>query len=251
MIAFNLEKSTEVLQLSLIKKQVDEIKPCQVHLEFDVSGSFDYEHRDGHTQKLLNRFVPFAMLFDKDKTLDGYVFASKAEKLEDINEQNYSNYVRDSIMKSSIYNGGTQYCPIFKLMIDESGLQGVETETKVVAKSGFFSKLLNLKTKVECIVPTGEKEKHLHFFITDGEAFDQGKSRRLLENTIKDNVFIVFISIYDEKIGFLESSFGDKEYSSYLNFTHSELHNLENMSDEAMYDMLLNKNLVSWMNKTC
>lgn len=79
-IVFPLEKATQSLSLELKKRDVDKIIPCQVKLAMDVSGSFEDEHGEGLTQNLLNRLVPFAMLFDKDGVIDSYTFSHVAGK---------------------------------------------------------------------------------------------------------------------------------------------------------------------------
>ena len=108
-IQFDLNKPKEKLQFVLQKHNVNTIIPCQVHLAFDVSLSFDDEHSSGYTQQLLNRIVPFSLLFDKNQTLDSYVFGSGAQKLDDININNFNTYVRTDIRRSSLYNSGKYF----------------------------------------------------------------------------------------------------------------------------------------------
>lgn len=71
------------------------------------------------------------MLFDKNQTLDSYVFGSGAEKLDDINLTNFENYVRTDIQRSKIYNSGTEYLPIFRMLVDAAG----PTEVRVAQPS--------------------------------------------------------------------------------------------------------------------
>lgn len=247
MISFDLEKSTEVLQFSLEKHQVSAIYPCQVNLTFDVSGSFHDEHRDGHTQRLLNRFVPFAMLFDKDKTLSSYVFSNLSEKLGDINEANYSDYVKRYIQRSNVYNGGTKYVPIFQKLIEDTKAEIAPVQQ--APRKGFMSRLFGTTEASEVsVAPTAEK--HLHIFVTDGEATDQNSAALLLNKLMNENknVYFLFISISSTPIKFLQDAYGNTEYSSYINFTIPELRNLANVDDEALYDLILNDSMVNWMN---
>lgn len=259
MISFDLEKSTEILQFTLDKHQVSAIYPCQVNLTFDVSGSFDDEHRNGYTQELLNRFVPFAMLFDKDKTLASYVFSRHCEQLDDINEQNYSDYVNRHIRRSGCYNGGTRYVPIFEKLIDDTKaemktVQVTRTEQVPVSNS-FIGRIFGKKETrevVETQLIEGEKEKHLHIFVTDGEAQDETQAARLLDGLLSEhkNIYFLFISISNTPLQFLERTYGNNEYSSYINFTIPQLRNLKNVGDEELYDLILNNSMIQWMNRT-
>ena len=246
MISFDLEKSTEALQFSLVKHNVGTILPCQVNFTMDVSGSFDDEHRNGYTQQLLNRFVPFAMLFDKDKTLGSYVFASRCEQLGDINERNYADYIRKSVQRSSVYNGGTNYVPIFDLLIENTK---AEIEAPV-STGGFLSRLFGRSKPAETATTT--PEKHLHIFVTDGEAFDQDEAARHLDDLLNQhtNIYFLFVSISPRPMRFLQEHYGDKAFSSYINMTPQELKNLQNTSDEALYDLVLTDSMTAWMNRT-
>jgi hypothetical protein len=49
---------------------------------------------------------------------------------------------------------------------------------------------------------------------------------------------------------FLQDHYGDKTSSSYINMTPQELKNLQNISDEALYDLVLTDSMTAWMNRT-
>lgn len=248
-IQFDLKKTTKALSLVLEKHQVQKIIPSQVHLAFDVSYSFEDAHDDGYTQQLLNRIVPFSMLFDKNHTLDSYVFSHVAEKIEDINLNNFSDYVVKQIQTSKTYNGGTNYLPIFKLLINSTNPQPVSVVTQQPT-AGFFNKLFG---KTETVVTTiePEQEKHLVFFVTDGEADDQEAAARFLAQTLPEtcNPYFVFISIAKKPFNFFTKNYLNTSYSSYVNFTSDQLHSLTNMSDEDLYELFITDSLINWMNK--
>lgn len=247
---FELTKATEALKFELNKREVDSILPCQVKLAFDVSYSFEDEHRNGYTQQLLNRFVPFAMLFDKDKTLDSFVFASEEEQLVDVTERNYADYVRKTIMRSNSYGGGTAYLPVLRHMLENDNTANPVAEA-AEAVTGLFGRLFGKKK--EPVVQVGQvsaksADKNLIFFVTDGEAADQSRAQQYLNATMPDGKnFIVFISIGHRDFNFFVDNYKDTEYSSYFNLTPSELRNLEKMSDADMYDLILTPQLIEWM----
>lgn len=255
-IQFNLQKSTEALSFALVKHNVNTIVPCQVHMVMDVSGSFEDEHRAGYTQQLLNRFVPFSMLFDKDKVLDSYAFASRAEQLQEINENNFSNYIKQYVPYQGKFGYSTDYADAFRLMVGStkgSTTQQVK-ETVTKAATGFFGKLFG-KTTTEVVTKTVAaptsyaQDKHLFFFVTDGAPDSESEARQVLAELMEDNIFIVFISINNSRVSFLEK-FAKEPYAMYINYTPRDLRNLANVTDEALYDQLLSApQLVTWMNK--
>ena len=233
-IQFNLQKSTETLAFNLQKKNVGTINPCQVTFVHDVSGSFSDEHENGYTQALLNRFVPFANLFDKNKTMESFAFSSRAEQLDDITVKNYENYIRKEVIGCNVYNGGTRYHTAIDLIVDN---------LKQPKSKGFFGNVFSKKFV--------EAEKYLHFFLTDGESQSESQDFHTINTLLgkEGNHFIVFLSVAPYKLSFLERNYGDHEYTDYHNFTVAQLKNLDSLSDDDLYEMLLSSQLVKWMNK--
>lgn len=253
-LKFDLVKPTEALSFVLQKNNVATIVPSQVHLAFDVSFSFHDEHSAGYTQQLLNRFVPFSLLFDKNKTLDSYVFATGCEKLDDINESNFSDYVKKHIQKSNSYNGGTSYLPIFKLLVSSTN-NSAPAPVERPSAPGFFGRLFGKSQPVEYPAPTVQttdpEEKHLVFFVTDGAASDQERAKEFLDSTLKtvSNPYFVFISIGDKEFKFFKDNYKTTSYSNYFNLTADQLKGLSGVSDESLYEKIISPSLADWMNK--
>lgn len=253
-IQFNLEKSTQALQFSLEKNNVGKINPCQVHVAMDTSGSFYDEHEAGYTQQLLNRLVPFSMLFDKDKVLDSISFACEAVVLPEITERNYATYIKKHVPWQR--GGTTDYADAFRLMIESTEESTMQQVTKSIIKpaTGFLGKLFGKKTVEEvtenvAVGTSYAEDKHLFFFITDGSPNSQSEAQQALSQLMKDNVFIVFISISRSRISFLER-FAKEPYAMYLNYTPNQLRTLQDVTDEQLYDQFLAApQLVAWMNK--
>lgn len=257
-IKFDMQKATEALVFTLEKVGVGTIIPCQVHMVMDTSYSFKDEHERGYTQQLLNRFVPFAMLFDLNRSLDSYAFSSRAVSLPDITERNFENYIKKHVVGSDGYGNGTNYAPAFRLMVESSqeSLESVLQAPVAEKPRGFLSRIFGGKsTEAQTSAPaisagTGKPEKHLHFFITDGEPQDDAEhvlSSLLAQNP---NVFVVFLSVSNRPVRYLEDMAERTVNTSYINLTLSELHNLPNVTDEEMYSQLLaDQSLVDWMNK--
>lgn len=248
---FPLKKATESLQFELKKREVDTIIPCQVKVAMDVSGSFDDEHTDGYTQDLLNRFVPFSLVFDKDGVIDSYTFSHVAGRLPQINQFNFGSYIRDEVIRCYGYNGATEYTPVLRLIDEDASPQDIVIEAQPERKVGFLGRLVGQKDKeaVAGQVIKGEVEKELVFFVTDGESSDTQTSKAYLESMAKKNIFFVFIGVGDRDIKLFKESFESTPYSIYLRLSKNEIRDIKNWTDEEMYDKLLQPSLVAWMNK--
>src|SRR4051812_26480201 len=100
-LQLNLQKSAQALRLNLAKRGI--VAPPQADLAFnmDVSGSFEDEHRDGLTQTLLTRLVPWGMVFDPDKKLDVFTFSDGPDHVHhvgDITEATVDSYIENRII---------------------------------------------------------------------------------------------------------------------------------------------------------
>ena len=226
-MSLNLNLSKQNLQLTLEKKNIPSITNMNVEFAMDVSASFADEHRNGYTQQFLNRFVPFALLFDPDKKMGMYAFSSSYEKLKDVSESNYQDYVSSTIRTCSVYNCGTNYSEVIKEMITPS-------KDKPGVFSSFFK---SSETKVS---------PKLCFFVTDGEPFDTSKTLNVLKELEGSNTFIVLISISSKPISFLETMQRSQNVT-YMNFTPQELKQIQSVSDENLYDRLLDDELTTWL----
>lgn len=240
-VSLNLSKN--VLSLELSKKGVGEIKPCQVSFQLDVSGSFHNEHRNGYTNDLLTRILPFALLFDKDGVLDMFSFGNESLSLTQVTERNFIGYVKNNVMNQKNYNGwATNYKPAFKDLFDN----GVKEEVVEVASNGFWGKVFGGTKQTKEMKSIG---KHLSFFVTDGFPSDPLESIDFFKSYIDPEHFIVFISISGISIDHLNFNYRNKKNSNYINITHEELSLLSEKSDEDLYEMFLTPTLIDWMNK--
>lgn len=241
MSVVNLNLSKDNLALELTKSGVEEIIPCQVSFQLDVSGSFHLEHQQGHTNNLLNRILPFALLFDKDGVLDMFSFSHESKKLTPVTDSNYSGYITKEVMNQDNYNGwSTNYKPAFQHLVEN----GYKIEELYKNNSTFFNKLFKKKEfKKESI------GKHLSFFVTDGIPNDGYEALDYLNLNMSDEHFIVFISVGGSDMSFLDKNFKNKINTDYFALSHEDLRNLSSKSDQDLYSMFLSGSLVSWMNK--
>ena len=94
------------------------------------------------------------------------------------------------------------------------------------------------------------QDKHIVFFVTDGDAYDQNQAKQFLDQAIKSNpnLFFVFISIGNQPFQFFNNNYKDTSYSNYFNLTPSQLRNLKDAKDEDLFEMIINPSLEAWMN---
>ena len=247
-LQLDLQKSKNVLSLTLQKNGVTKINPCQVSFAMDASGSFQKEHNQGYTEHLLGRILPFALLFDKDGVLDMFSFASSCGEAPEVTEDNYLGYVSRDFPYKGEYGFSTAYLPPFHALI-ENGYTGKEQVVGVEEQGGFFGKLFGKKEKQIIKTTTESIGKHLSFFITDGEAYDQEEAKHYLEKNQEEQHFIIFVTISNSKFNFFENNYKGKKQTDYFNFTHNELRDLQDKSDEDLYKLFVTPSLTNWMNQ--
>ena len=69
-LQLDLNKSAETLRLSLDKAGIAAGIKAELIFDMDVSGSFEHEHEEGTTGKLIARLVPYGMVLDPDGRMD-------------------------------------------------------------------------------------------------------------------------------------------------------------------------------------
>ena len=249
-LKLDLQKSKNVLSLALQKHGVTKINPCQVSFQMDVSASFEREHRNGHTETLLARIIPFALLFDKDGVIDMYAFGNGSQACEEANENNYYGYVEKYLPYDTTLGYGTLYLPAFRDLVS-NGFNVTEQVTESIVKpQGFIGKFFGKEKIEQKIVQSKESiGKHLSFFITDGEAQDQERAKDWLAQNQAEDHFIFFITIGGNDFKYFTQNYKGKEKSDYFNLTHNQLAELSGKTDEELYEMFCTPSVVNWANK--
>ena len=65
-LQLDLQKSARTLRVSLEKAGVAADVKAELIFDMDVSGSFEHEHEEGTTSRLIERLVPYGMELDPD-----------------------------------------------------------------------------------------------------------------------------------------------------------------------------------------
>lgn len=242
-LKLDLEKSTKALALSLEKAGIATPPQVEVGFGLDVSGSFEDEHREGVTDLLLTRLVPWGLLFDPDRKLDVFTFSngeSHVQHVGSVDEKNYQGYVPSKIVgKVKGWNGGTDYSYLLERMLNNFGWTG-----DTVKKAGFFGKLMGQKDQVVA----GAKKRSLVIIATDGENSDKERTMRVLKESEQrgDQVYFLFLGVSNQgsRFPFLER-IGD-HFSNTGFVPIPDLRRFVQLSDEELNEKLISDELLAW-----
>lgn len=241
----DIQKSADNLRLNLSKKGVTKVPSCQVAFALDVSGSFDSSHRSGETQHLLDRLVPWGLVFDANKTIDVFTFSDGEDHVShvgDLNEGNYAGYIRDNVInRVRGYNGGTDYHYVLDEILENFGW-GV---TQKREKPGLLSRIFG--SPKEEVKASGKGELSICLFVTDGESFDEAATEELLRASQDrgDKVFFMMIGVGHSGFGFLKRM--DREFRNVGFVTFKDLSKLQKMSDDELNDAMIGDKVINWL----
>ncbi|TLX16540.1 VWA domain-containing protein [Rhizobium sp. MHM7A] len=249
----NLQKSAQNLRISLEKRGIVKMPEMEMAALLDVSGSFDDEHRDGLTNDLLTRLIPWGMTFDPDKKADLFTFSSgerSAYLVGSVDEKNYINYIPNHVIdKVPGYNGGTHYSHVIRKALQHFGwIAGGEAPKS----GGFFGKLFG-GNKGASEASSGAPRRAILFFITDGEIQPEDKAATSTIVAQADNegyeVFIIMIGASNQRVDF---SFPDGLARNHRNVafhTITDIKGFTRMSDDQINDFFLSDKLTAWLKK--
>lgn len=236
----NLEKSAAAFTLSLEKAGI--ITPPNVDLGFnmDVSRSFHDEHCDGLTNMLLQRLVPWGMVFDPDQKLDVFTFSdgqNRAHYVGEVTPETCVDYVgRNIIDRVPGYNGGTDYSFVLEKNLKHFGWIPSGEKT-----GGFFG--FGSKPKLV------ERRRSLVIFVTDGENSDKERTIKVLADSESrgDQVYFLFLGVSNQNTRF---PFIDKLGERFGNVGFVAVNNVGRwvqQDDASLNDQLLGEELVNWL----
>jgi hypothetical protein len=176
-LQLNLHKSAETLRLSLDKAGVTPEIKAELIFDMDVSGSFEHEHEEGTTSKLIARLVPYGMVLDPDGRMDVFTFSHGERSVHHVGTvtpDDCEDYiVRNVIDKVPGWKGGTSYSYALERNLQHFGWLPAS------ATGGFFSRFFGIGKET----PAAIKKRSIVIFVTDGEneEADEARTIRVLE----------------------------------------------------------------------
>lgn len=232
-----LEKGKAALKEVLAKHSITNIPAADVAFALDVSGSFHHAHVDGTTQKLLEKLVPWGMVFDPDQKLDVFTFSdgeSHAVHVGEITPDTCEGYIKEEIINEvDGYNGGTDYHYVIKAMLENFGW--------APKAKGLFGGLFGKKE-------TTTPRRSIVLFITDGDNFDPSDTDRILKESQDrgDQVYFLFIGVgTGSSFPFLMKVADD--YANTGLVVIRDLPGFLAQDDETLNDQLIGDELITWL----
>lgn len=256
-LKLDLNKAAAGLKLNLAKKGIATPPQADVAFLLDVSGSFEDEHRDGSTNLLLSRLVPWAMVFDPDGKIDAFTFSngpSRAHYVGEMNVENHDGFVRRQVIDCVPgWNGGTDYSYVIeKALVHYGWMPAPDGVVSAPKKSGFFGRLFGSKPTPEtsaASIPV--KRRSLINLITDGDNSDPDRTMQVLQASQQrsDEVYFNFIAYSN---GGSQFRFLQRVADAFQNTGLVKITNLRTFcdrDDDAINNDLIGQELVDWLKK--
>lgn len=230
----NLKKQVGIV---LTKRNIPNL--CvQVAVGLDVSGSTKKLFERGVFQQSLDRTFAIADKVDDNHTLDSWVFSNKVAEAPAITVGVLDNYTNNQIVNSTdsairkALWGGTEYGGVISAMV-EHYRPGMTTGLKAKIASFFKPKA------VKKMDPPA-----FAMIYTDGDNDDKEETLELLKVIEDSNVFIQWVGVGTEKFAFLK-----KTATQFSNVDFVDIHDLEKIDSEAMFEKIITPKFASWVKK--
>ena len=246
-LQLNLKKSAETLRLSLDKAGVASDIKAELIFDMDVSGSFEHEHEEGTTSRLISRLVPYGMVLDPDGKMDVFTFSNGKDHVHHVGTvtpDDCEDYiVRNVIDRVPGWKGGTTYSHVLERNLQHFGwLPGAPQ-----SEGGFFSRFFarpkqpSSRVKQRCVV----------IFVTDGEndLLDHERTIQVLEESEKrgDQVYFLFMGACEHDVDFAFLRMIAKRFKNTGVVIVRDLDGFVELSDEELNAQLLGPEMLDWL----
>ncbi len=204
----NLAKKATI---SLEKRQLQQLT-AKVALVLDASGSMNRQYKQGRVQEVVNRLLPLAVSFDDDQALDCWAFARDPQYLGEIGLSNYEGFIDNA-------HGGWRKWALGPRVNNEAEVMKAVTE--------FYQK-------------DGLDVPIYVLFISDGGVSDNRAITRVMTEAAKLPIFWQFVGLGGRGDGILKK-LDDMTGRVIDNCDFFELDDLDDISEEALYENMLEK----------
>lgn len=220
-MTIDMSKHTRNLEEVLIDMskpgKIDMIKHgAQVGFVEDYSGSMISLFRNGAVQRVITRLLPIALKFDDNGELESWLFSNGSEKLTPVTASNYSNYVKEVMLRANMRMGGTEYAPVLRDVVK------------------FYKN--RVSTMPAFII-----------FITDGDNWDEHETDAVVRELSNYNVFVQFVGIgTDSNFNYLRK-LDNLSGRKHDNTGFIAVADMDKLTDEQLYTELL-RQYNDWLN---
>lgn len=237
-MSINLTKRAEKVGIILTKRGLAKVPPVRVGVALDVSGSAQHFYTSGVMQETLDRLLAVAMKFDDNGELDAWLFHNDVlPRLPSLTEKDESTYVKDVVLRQRNLWGGTSYAPPLSEAVDY--YFGNSPASKV---SKVFGGLFG-GGKAAASAP---KDPAMVLFVTDGANGDHTATEAVFRKAEEANTPVYFnmIGVGNPR----EFRFIEEMADKYGNVGFTNMNDLR-MSDDDLYDKIVNQEFVDWLKK--
>lgn len=243
-LQLDLKKSAKTLRLSLDKAGVAPGLKAELIFDMDVSGSFEHEHEEGTTSKLIERLVPYGMVLDPDGQMDVFSFShgrENAHHVGTVTPNNCEDYIiRNVIDKVPGWKGGTTYSYVLERNLQHFGWLPREQS------GGFLSRFFGSRDE-----PAAVKKRSIVIFVTDGEndAADLDRTIQVLEASERrgDQVYFLFMGACEHAVDFAFLRTLAQRFKNTGVVIVRDLDGFVELSDEELNAQLLGPELLAWL----
>ncbi|MFF2481256.1 vWA domain-containing protein [Paenibacillus sp. NPDC058071] len=198
-----------IVQYMLERKQLAHIS-ARVGIVLDITGSMQGLYKNGTVQEVVERILAVASKFDDNGALDVWVYDHEFSRLPAVTEQDFNSYVTTQILKNkNIHKFGRNNEPL--VMEDVIKKYTVEEQSSLPAFIIFINDGGAVKSTKKVIVESAIQPIFWQFVGIGNSDFEVLKKLDSMEGRIVDNA----------------------------NFIHLE--DISAVSDEMLYDQLLNE----------
>ena len=177
---------------------------AKVCLVLDISGSMLKLYRNGSVQRICERLLALACLFDDDQSIDVFLFDSRAIAAGEISVDTIKGAV-DWLIAQHKLGGGTDYAPVMNKV--RQLYQGTRLPVYVL-------------------------------FVTDGAPADKSASQKALREASREGLFWQFVGVGGERFDFLEK-LDDLRDRFIDNADFFAVRDPSTLSDSEVYRLLL------------
>lgn len=246
-LQLNLKKSAESLRLSLDKAGVGVNIKAELIFDMDVSGSFEHEHEEGTTSRLVARLVPYGMVLDPDGKIDVFTFSngkSHVHHVGTVTPDDAKDYItRNVVGRVPGWKGGTTYSYVLERNLRHFGWLPAEPDDSM---GGIISRFFGAKD-----APARAKKRSVIIFVTDGEndPTDNDRTIRVLEESESrgDQVYFLFMGACEHDVDFKLLKTISKRFSNTGLVIVRDLDAFVELSDEELNAQLLGSELLEWL----
>lgn len=221
-----VQKKSETLGLVMQKRGLLTAPTMRVGIDIDISGSMDDEINDGSVQKVLNQCLGVGFKFDDNQSIDVWTFNTGSKYIGTCGINDYDDYVRAKGIRAT---GGTSYGPVLQDNVDF--FFGAQKKGGFL---GFGSKEVVDNTPA------------LVLFITDGDNGDgYNGPARVVQAAADKPIYFMMVGINNQGVQFhtLKQLADDMPNVGFVKM------NGFNLSDEQLYEAIINQELVDWVKK--